>query len=451
MTTSTIDMDTRSLATLVLELEKRAKAGEEFDRDLGAKVDRLLINSSRHQLDIAGGQRVIGGEFDDFDSEGIELAAGVAQVMRKKFNVHPEDHKRFQDVAEGNYRELTGRDLFSKTADGVRVLSTTNTSSFISDKLGSVIWRRVRLASRVASLINPYRMTAANELFPLGFGDIVMYPTGEGSETTEVTPSTGNVRIKAYKASFKVVTNSEARYDSVIAFAAELLAAIRRSLPAQMDRWILSADSAVANNINQDSAGAPTGTNKQYGLGSGFAGLRKRALQHASQNDVTAIAKGDLKATHLLDLLQKLDDESGANPQTVFVVPTHTFFRLLALDEVSKPGDYGNQATLLTGDLRRIYGKRIIVSPDFAKAKANGKVSATAGSNTLGGILAFDPTQYRVGNYLPFELETDRNATTDQDIIVGRQRLGFAGRADGTDGWDGSNTDKSVALQANVA
>ena len=451
MPNTVIDNENRSIATMVLELEKRAKRGEEFDVEFGRKLDRLAAQVANRQAMDAGGDRIIGGVLDNFDADGVELAAGVAQVMAKKFGVSESEHKRLQDTCEENYRDLTGRDLYGKNKGGERVLTTTNTSSFISDKLGSVIWRRAQLASRVAGLIPPYRMTASNELFPLGLGDIVMYPTGEGVEATEVTPSSANVRIKAYKATFKVVTNSEVRYDSVIAFASELLTAIRRSMPKQIDRWLLSADNAVANNINQDTAGAPTGTNKQFQLGSGFAGLRKRALNAASQFDSTAIAKGDLKAEMLLDLLARLDDEAGANPSTVFVVPTRTFYRLLALDEVTKPGDYGSQATLLTGDLRRIYGKRIIVSPDFAMSKADGKISNVAANNNRGAILAFDPTQYRFGNYLPFELETDRNAGADQDVIVGRQRLGFAGRVDGTDGWDGTATDKAVAMITNIA
>jgi hypothetical protein len=67
------------------------------------------------------------------------------------------------------------------------------------------------------------------------------------------------------------------------------------------------------------------------------------------------------------------------------------------LDEVITVDKFGSAATVLTGQLARIGQSPLITSIAMSLTEADGKVSTTAGNNTLGGSQAFNRRGFKVG------------------------------------------------------
>jgi hypothetical protein len=86
---------------------------------------------------------------------------------------------------------------------------------------------------------------------------------------------------------------------------------------------------------------------------------------------------------------------------------------------------YGPGATILTGELGRIFGIPII-SPGYAvKTEADGKQSTTESNNSKGHITLFNPRNFLAGTRRDTQFFMDRIQRTDQLLIEVYLRKAF--------------------------
>jgi hypothetical protein len=87
----------------------------------------------------------------------------------------------------------------------------------------------------------------------------------------------------------------------------------------------------------------------------------------------------------------------GVNPNDLMaVLPRELWYDMLKITEVVTPDKYGAQATILTGELSRLYGIPLVVTDGLPLTDANGKIDgSTPGNNTKKSFLIIN-RQYGV-------------------------------------------------------
>jgi hypothetical protein len=167
-------------------------------------------------------------------------------------------------------------------------------------------------------------------------------------------------------------------------------------------------------------------------------GFRKLALVTNTANSRSA---GTLTVEDYLETLKLmgLGGRNAADRQAVsFITDMHTNWSSLSLAEL-KTTDVNSQATVENGQLTRIWGREVVVSPNMHRAnqdatyglKANtaGKVDLdTASNNVTGSILAVRWDQWRFGYKRMMNFEIQREPQADATTIVVNMRVGLINR-----------------------
>jgi hypothetical protein len=86
---------------------------------------------------------------------------------------------------------------------------------------------------------------------------------------------------------------------------------------------------------------------------------------------------------------------------------------------------FGQNATILTGEVGSLFNHPIIVSMAMPLTEADGKVSTTGSNNTKGQVVAFNRRAFKVGWRRRVKVETERIPATDQTRLVYSLRMGF--------------------------
>jgi len=122
------------------------------------------------------------------------------------------------------------------------------------------------------------------------------------------------------------------------------------------------------------------------------------------------------------DLTAALADmgKYAVNPSNVvmFCDPATYLAGFLALTNVATVDKFGPQATVLTGQLAAYRGIPIVISASHPLGEADGKVSTTAGNNTLGSISIVNRNMWYAGFIRDLLIEVDRDIQKRQYIMV---------------------------------
>jgi len=114
----------------------------------------------------------------------------------------------------------------------------------------------------------------------------------------------------------------------------------------------------------------------------------------------------------------------GHNPSDLVLICSQAaYYGLVDEGNVLTVDKYGPQATILTGELGRIYGIPVIVSDAF-EAAASDKAQA----------MLVNPTNYLIGNYRGLTIETARDVVAQQRALVATRRFGFVAKEAGAAG-----------------
>jgi len=215
---------------------------------------------------------------------------------------------------------------------------------------------------------------------------------------------------------------------------------LRRSLEKEaaevIEHVILDGDTATGatTNINH-IGGTPSGTEAFLVLD----GIRKLALVTNTANSrATGATLGVESYLETVKLMGLGGVNAVKRSDLIFVTDVHTYWATLNLPDI-KTQDVWAAPTLQNGELTSIWGRRLIPSANMHRAnqdatyglKANtaGKVNlTTANLNTTGSILAFNPSQWRLGWKRRIKFETDRIIHSDASELVVTMRLGLAYR-----------------------
>ncbi len=336
-----------------------------------------------------------------------------------------------QEQADGLYlaskllrrepRSLKGWLPFERRASGLRKALDTATAGegaeWVPTGFSQQLIEKVRQRLKVAALHRRISMPSNPFKLPVEGADAVAYLFAESTSDTATkitasTPGTTNVTFDAVKLAARVLVSTELEEDSIIAVMPYLLDTIVRALAdAQEDAAINGDDSGTHQDSDVTSA---TDARKAW------KGYRKLALAAATV-DVSTFDVTTLRS------IREAMGRYGINPNDLaWVAGFRAFHQFLGLTEVQTVDQYGDKATLLSGELAKFDGIPIIVS-EFIREDLNA-------SGVYDGITTDRSVLPLV--YTPAFLYGDRRAVSvrvshdlymesDQDVAIATQRLDF--------------------------
>lgn len=306
----------------------------------------------------------------------------------------------------------------------------TSTGSGTGDELvptgmAGQLWEDIFLASRVAANITTIEMPTNPFDVPLGLGDVTWRKGTENTATTASDPATSKATLTSTELVTEVNWSYTLEEDSIVALMPAVRSRLGISGAEIIDGFMLNADAtnAATGNINLDDAD-PADTS--YYLTNGQDGIRHLWLVDNTGQEVNAggDALADADITSAMGNMGKY----AANPdQLMMVCDVSTYLSgFLALSNVVTVDKFGPNAVVLTGQLAAYRGIPIVISASQSLTEADGKVSTTAGNNTLGQINIINRMMWYAGFRRDMLIEVDRDIQKRQWIIVNSVRPAIA-------------------------
>jgi hypothetical protein len=310
-------------------------------------------------------------------------------------------------------------------------------AEWIPDTMSAMFVQDVRNESLVASQFQVITMADKNVAIPWGGFGLTPYLKGGTSDNnpaqyraTEV-PTTQRTLV-AKSLAIRNVVDDDANDDSIVAF---LDLAMRDHVRALADGW----DDGIINGQTGTAMDTLTGYNPQSrwataGLGTSvdhrkvFDGLRKRILDTLSSATDNS---GTITAGLILTARGKLSNgHAGRGRDLRAFVSVKALLKLMATTQVETMEKIGADATIIKGDLMKIYGIPIIVTDFLAdNYEATGKY--TAGSGGKGMIVLANVSRFLIGSRKGQAIETARDITRGVTEVVSTVRGDFIS-VDGT-------------------
>ena len=310
------------------------------------------------------------------------------------------------------------------------IKALTSSGSATGDELvptgmAAQLWNDFFLASRVVSTMQRIDMPTNPFDVPLGLGNVIWRKGTENTATTASDPATAKSTLTATE----LITEQNWSYtldeDAAVALAPAIRARLAQSGAEAMDSFALNADAtnAATGNINLDDADPDDAS---YYLSAGQDGLRHLWLVDNTGQGVDAggdaLGDGDITGA-----LVKMGKYAADPAQLVIVCDINTYLNgFLTLTNVVTVDKFGPNAVVLTGQLAAYRGVPIIVSASAPLTEADGKVSTTAGNNTLGQMTLFNRNMWYAGFRRDLMIETDRDIQKRMYVMVTSMRQAVA-------------------------
>jgi len=297
----------------------------------------------------------------------------------------------------------------------------------IGAQYATEMWNAARNRDNIVGSIPAVPMSQATRIVPIdgALPEMLFVSENTSASSSEYTTSktaSSNLTQTAKKFTIHQIWSAELEEDSVIDFVPFLRDKLNESATQHLGSALYNGDTtnAATGNINSDDAD-PDDT-KHY--------LAWDGIRHYWLVTTTAQGKDMAAALDLAEInvargkLNGADDDIdaavgninwGADPRALrLVMDWSTYMAMLDADKVTTVDKYGDNATVLTGELGNYAGIPII-SPSYAtKTEDDGKASTTETNNTKGQITLFNPRGFLQGVRREQQLFFDRIPGRDQ-------------------------------------
>jgi len=294
-----------------------------------------------------------------------------------------------------------GKQLIEKAS---RWETTWNSAIFDGIKNRVVVesvFNTIQMNARVMNFpFNPDTGTDATWVTALNDGDNVGTAFNDASSGTTQKHALTEVTLTAHKLATREYLGYEEEEDALIPVAGMIRDAIVRRMARTSDASILGT-----------------------GVTAPFTELEELAGGH-SDNTVTTASASDVVVKAEILTARKNMGQWGMNPSDLVVFLSQAaYYNLLDDTDVVTVDKYGDKATILTGELGKLWGMPLVVSDAF---EATGAGTAQ--------VIIVNPSNYLLGNYRSLTIEQATDVIAQQKAMVATRRFGFLAKEAGADG-----------------
>jgi len=262
---------------------------------------------------------------------------------------------------------------------------TTNTGAgaeFVETGFSTNVLEKLREVENFSSKFNaPFAMPTSTWTIPVEWADPIFYYTGENGDVpaTEYANSkawTANLTLTAKKFTAVAYLSGELDEDGIINMRSYVEGKIAKQYGEILDKVLINGDTTTAATGNVNSSDAVPAAGSYY---LAMDGLRKNAIANSKTVNVGAFDVSDVRTA------RALMGQKGLNPNNVIMgVGTDVYFKMLSFTQAETVEKFGWAATIVNGTLASIDGIEIVPTGFLGKTKADGTISATPSTNTVG-------------------------------------------------------------------
>jgi len=399
-------MDYKKMAQTIADLKKSTVTKAKAMEILKVALTKSEGGTRKTGFSFDGGSagKVTPQWFQKSQAKGIELEyqkrADNLYLIAQILKVNPRNTMLFQKYAEDTE--------FNKAMD------TVENADWIPTQLSAKLQDEIHLALKVAALHGRVPMPTQPYELPYVAGQTTAYLVGEAvaedsSRFTKSSMKSAKVTFDAKKIGARVLLSEEITEDSIIPVLPLIKKDIKRALSFAIEDATVNGDTSGTHQ-DSDVTGAKDARKAWMGY---------RKLAQASLDLVNVLTATKLRQ------LRGLMGVYGVNPTDLaLVVSIAGYLQLIDLTEVKTVDKYGNNATIIKGELAKIDNIPIIVSE---KCRDDLNVSGVYDgmTETRTGMSLVYRDALLFGDRRAVTVKTDFDIERDQNILVATQRLAF--------------------------
>lgn len=356
-------------------------------------------------------------------------------------------YKSLGDVEANNYQPV---EVKANELDNTSI--STQGPDWVPTIWSQDLWQRVRISNPVASNISTLQMPALTYNVPVQSTDPTVYFTGEAANATDLAfqgatlavtqIKTNKAQLVAKKLTSRVAMSTEFSEDSIIPALPDVRAQTVRAMMNYIDDTIINGDIVTSANTNVNLIDGTPASAPNAPAYLALDGFRKYALV---TNTAQSLSFGGGSPT--LALIRQL--QFSLAPQyavdignLVGIIDPATYAKMLGMPEFATWQNVGTSASNILGTLPGgvantvdqaaypvgvINGIRFYVSAQLGKSQSTGKISATPANNTLGSIVIYHMSRWKLGYRRQVQVDTFSSPFLSDTIqLMVSARIGLA-------------------------
>lgn len=408
-----------------------AKSFGEIERKAVAKFgvkslnELIKINTSDRRY------KAVGAESREA-VKNLKEAVDVTLMVSRRFGIPAQQTKAYQDLVQPALKAF-GIDSGDVGYDWIpTMVAETYIDEYNLERKVAALFAEVKMPS------NPYD-------HPVLSNGAIATKLGENAQkSSKDVFASSKITMRAVKLSNQYELPEELQEDSAV----DVMKVIRQELiegqEKAMEIAILEGDTTSTHQHTNTGIPGMSGVPAADSPERVFDGLRKRALAASLKVDCA----GPADESKLSSLRQQLG-KFGVNPaELALICGPLGYNELLQLDDVRTLEQYGQQATVIQGELAKYEGIPVIVS-EWLREDTNSAGVNGASGNTKKSMILVNRKRFYTGLRRAIQIKVENNRTAfDAWDMVSFSRRAFEGvlKADGSN----SSSEKTVALLYNI-
>jgi HK97 family phage major capsid protein len=366
--------------TIESQKTEEEKKLEELKKELGAMVEERKT------------------QFDDVAVTGDT----VKEARKKGAELH------LKSVLLG--RDVSTMDGFKEVANVIeKAIKPTDLPSWLAEEFSNQVVEELELALKVESLFPKIMFPDNINTFsiPGKLDEAVSYLIAPGADAIESAIQSAKVSFQTKRFKTLVGITDQANQETVTSLIDIVRGEMVMSLARASEKAIVMGDTGIADANDVKKA---------------FDGLLKYARDAGNTVDNGG---GAVTAANIAAVRKKLGVYGMNLSDLVIVAPVNVAYQMLELPEVLTFDKYGNNFTILKGEIGRIWGMPIVVSEYIPNTlKADG-TEGTPGTDDKTALLVVNKQYFAVADRGNVGLETERKAVSSTTLYVSYRDLDF--------------------------
>ena len=331
--------------------------------------------------------------FGDREIEKAKKDGGNLFLKSMLLGKDPKELKEFKQIANVVEKALKPADI----------------SSWLAEEFSNQVLEEMELDLKVENLFTKIKMPKNRETFsiPAKTEKAQAYLIAPGDDAIESAINGSKVSFQTTRIKTLLGVTDQADQEMVTAVVGLVKKELVTSIARASEEALVMGDKSITDSNDVKKA---------------FDGLLTYAK--AAGNKVDAGGNGISEAN--IAAARKLLGKYGLKPNDVVIVaPVDVAYQMLTLPDVITVDKYGAKATLLTGEIGRLYGMPLVVTEYIPNnLNASGDVD-TATPGTMTATLLVNKNYFATADRNNIGIETERKAVSSSTLYVAYRDMDF--------------------------
>jgi len=289
-----------------------------------------------------------------------------------------------------------------------KAIKPSDIASWLAEEFSNKVMEELELDLKVEGLFQRFKMPENRSTFsiPAKTDKAKAYLIAPGEDAIESAINGAKISFATSRFKTLLAVTDQADQEMVTAITQLVRQELVKSLARATEEALVMGDTSISDVNDVKKA---------------FDGLLKYAKDAGNKVD----AGGNPVTASLIAQARRLLGVYGINlGDLAIVAPVNVAYQMLELPEVLTVDKYGAKATIMVGEIGKLFGMPIIVTeyiPD--NLDANGDVDETSGDKTA--VLLVNKAYFGVADRGNIGIETERKAVSSTTLYVGYRDIDF--------------------------